>query len=138
MPNPYQEPPVMWMTGHVTAIDSATHEITVKRTPITAESAKGYGFYLQAQRSGRTLALTETARLRLVEVEKWLKNPTAEVVVLADHAVDYCLNGQFDGGFEDMAVGDFVGIRYYPDRQPKGTLVPHTIRISKPIGQRGD
>jgi hypothetical protein len=82
--------------------------------------------------------LTDTARLRLAEVEKWLKDPNGEVVVLADDAVDYCLNGEFGGGFASLAVGDFVGIRYYPDRQPKGTLVPHTIRISKPIGQRGD
>jgi hypothetical protein len=77
--------------------------------------------------------LTETARLRLAEVEKWLKDPTGEVVVLADDAVDYCLNGEFDGGFDDMQIGNFVGVRYYPDRQREDILVPHTIRISKPI-----
>ena len=49
------------------------------------------------------------------------------------NAVDYCLNGEFGGGFDDMQIGDFVGIRYYPGHQPKGMLVPHTIRITKPI-----
>ena len=98
--NPYIEPSVMWLSGHVIAVDSATHKITVKRTPITAEAAKGYGFYQEARKSGQTLALTETARLRLAEVEKWLKDPKGEVVVLADDAVDYCLNGEFGGGFE--------------------------------------
>jgi hypothetical protein len=133
--NPYMEPSVMWMSGHVTATDSETHTITVRRRPITAEAAKGYGFYQEAKKSGQTLALTETARLRLAEVEKWLKDPTGEVVVLADEAVDYCLNGEFGGGFESLAVGDFVGVRYYPGHQPKSMLVPHTIRISKPIGK---
>jgi hypothetical protein len=132
---PYLEPPVMWLSGHVTATDSATHTITVRRTPITAEAAKGYGFYQKAKKSGQTLALTDTARLRLAEVENWLKDPTGEVVVLADDAVDYCLNGEFGGGFDDMQIGDFVGIRYYPGHQPKSMLVPHTIRISKPIGK---
>jgi len=136
IPNPYIEPPVMWLSDRVTAIDSATHTITVKRTPITAEAAKGYGFYLEAKKIGQTLALTETARLRLAETEKWLNDPKGQVVVLADDAVDYCLNGKFGGGFESLAVGDFVGVRYYPDRQPKGMLVPHTIRVSKPVTQR--
>jgi hypothetical protein len=130
---PYQEPPVMWMSGHVTATDSATHTITVSRTPITAESAKGYGFYKEAKKSGQTLALTDTARLRLEEVEKWLKDPTGEVAVLADDAVDYCLNGEFGGSFDDIHVGDFVGIRYYPDRQRDDVLDPHTIRITQPV-----
>ena len=131
--NPYLEPPVMWLSGHVTATDSETHTITVRRTPITAEAAKGYGFYLEAKRNGQTLALTETARLRLAEVEKWLKDPTGEVEVLADDAVDYCLNGEFGGSFDDIDVDDFVGVRYYPDRQREDVLVPHTIRITKPV-----
>jgi hypothetical protein len=131
--NPYMEPSVMWMSGHVTATDSETHTITVRRTPITAEAAKGYGFYQEAKKSGQTLALTDTARLRLAEVEKWLKDPTKEVVILADDAVDYCLNGEFGGSFDDVQVGDFVGVRYYPDRQQEDVLVPHTIRITKPV-----
>jgi hypothetical protein len=130
---PDQEPSVMWLSGHVIAPDTATHKITVKRTPITAEAAKGYGFYLEAKRTGLTLALTDTARLRLAEIDKWLKDPTGEVVVLADDAVDYCLNGEFSGEFEDIRVGDFVGVRYYPDRQRGDVLVPHTIRITKPV-----
>lgn len=48
------------------------------------------------------------------------------VTVLADDAVDYCLNGEVGGSFEELGVGDFVGIRYYPDRQQKGILAPHT------------
>jgi hypothetical protein len=131
--NPYVEPSVMWLSGHVIAIDPSTHKITVKRTPITAETAKGFGFYREAQRSGQTIALTDTARLRLAEVEQWLKDKKREAVVLADDAVDYCLNGEFGGGFKSLDVGDFVGIRYYPDRQHGDILVPHTIRISKPI-----
>jgi hypothetical protein len=133
IPNPYIEPPVMWLSGHVTATDSARRTITVRRTPITAEAAMGYGFYQEAKKSGQTLALTETARLRLAEVDKWLKDPKGHVVILADDAVDYCLNGKFGGGFESLAISDFVGVRYYPDRQPKGMLVPHTIRVSKPV-----
>jgi hypothetical protein len=130
---PYKEPPVMWMSGHVTAIDSTKHTITVRRTPITTESAKGYGFYQEARKSGQTLALTDTARLRLAEVEKWLRDPTGEVEVLADDAVDYCLNGEFGGSFEDIHVGDFVGVRYYPNHQREDVLAPHTIRITKPV-----
>jgi len=133
--NPYVEPSVMWLSGHVIVVDPATRKITVKRTTITADAAKGYGFYREAKRSGQTLALTDTARLRLAEVEKWLKHPTGEVVVLADDAVDYCLNGEFGGGFEGLAVGDFVGVRYYPDRQHGDILVPHTIRISRLVGR---
>jgi hypothetical protein len=125
----------MWLSGHVTTTDSATHTITVRRTPITVETAKGYGFYLDAKKTGQTLALTETTRLRLAEVEKWLKDAVGEVVILADDAVDYCLNGEFGGGFDDIQVGDFVGVRYYPDRQPEGLFVPHTIRVSKPVNK---
>ena len=51
----------------------------------------------------------------------------------ADDAVDYCLNGEFGGGFDDIQVGDFVGVRYHPDRQLAEILVPHTIRITKPL-----
>jgi hypothetical protein len=131
--NPYIEPSVMWLSGQVIAVDPASHKITVKRTPITTETAKGYGFYQEAQRSGRTLALTDTARLRLAVVEKWLKDTKGEVVVLADDAVDYCLNGEFGGGFDSLAVGDFVGVRYYPGRQRRDILVPYTIRITKPL-----
>ncbi|MCH5376727.1 MAG: hypothetical protein JJ992_22405, partial [Planctomycetes bacterium] len=132
---PYEEPSVMWMSGHVIAIDATTHRITVKRTPITVEAAKGYGFYLEAKKNGQSLALTDTARLRLAEVERWLQDPKGQVVVLADDAVDYCLNGEFGGGFDDIQVGDFVGVRYYPDRQPGGMFVPHTIRVSKPVNE---
>jgi hypothetical protein len=130
---PYLEPSVMWLSGRVTAVDSQTHQITVKRAPITAETAKGYGFYLEARKKGQSLALTGTARLRIAEVEKWLKDEKGEVIVLADDAVDYSLNGAFGGGFKDIAAGDALGVRYYPDRQQGDLLVPHTIRISKPI-----
>ena len=44
-----------------------------------------------------------------------------------------CVNGEFSGGFDDIRVGDFVGVRYYPDRQRAEILVPHTIRITKPL-----
>ena len=135
IPSPYKEPSVMWLSGHVTAVDSATQKITVKRTPITAEAAKGYGIYLEARKNRQTLALTETARLRLTEVGRWLKDTKGRVSVLADNAVDYCLNGKFCGGFADIKVGDFVGVRYYPNRQQQGVLIPHTIRISKTIGK---
>lgn len=130
---PSQEPSVMWLSGHVIAVDSAPRKITVKRSPITAAAAKGYRFYLEAKKNGQSLALTDTARLRLAEVEKWLQDSKGDVVVLADDAVDYCLDGEFGGGFDDIDVGDFVGVRYYPDRQRGVILVPHTIRITKPI-----
>ena len=54
-------------------------------------------------------------------------------MILTDDAVDYCLNGEFGGGFNDIEVGDFVGVRYYPGRQRGDVLVPHTIRITKPV-----
>ena len=89
--------------------------------------------YQHARKEGQRVALTETARLRLAEVERWLADQNGEIVILADDAVDYCLNGKFAGGFDSIAVGDFVGVRYYLDHQPGDLLVPHTIRISKPI-----
>ena len=58
---------------------------------------------------------------------------TAVDQILADEAVDYCLNGEFGGSFDDIHVGDFVGVRYYPDRQQEDVLVPHTIRITRPV-----
>jgi hypothetical protein len=125
----------MWWSGQVTAIDSDSRTITIRRAPISAETAKGYAFYQEAQEQGRHVALTETTRLRLAEVERWLQAPDAETTFLADDAVDYCLNGQFGGGFTDLAIGDFVGVRYYPDRQSGDLVVPHTIRISKPTVQ---
>jgi hypothetical protein len=131
--NPYDEPSVMWLSGRVLAIDPKTRRVSVERAPISAETARGYGFYQEAKKSGQSLALTNTARLRLVEVEKWLKDAKGEVVVLADDAVDYCLNGEFGGGFENLNIGDFVGVRYYPERQRGDVLVPHSLRISKPI-----
>jgi hypothetical protein len=130
---PYLEPSVMWLSGRVTTVDPKTHQITVKRAPISSQTAKGYGFYLEAMKKGQNPALTGPARLRIAEVEKWLKDDKGKVVVLADDAVDYSLNGTFSGGFKDIAVGDAVGVRYYPDRQKGGLLVPHTIRISKPL-----
>jgi hypothetical protein len=39
--NPYQEPSVVWPSGRVTTTDSATHSITVRRTPILPETGTG-------------------------------------------------------------------------------------------------
>ena len=130
---PYWEPPVMWLSGRATAIDSDTRAISVERTPLTAEKAIGFRFYQELRDAGKQVALTEAVRLRTAEVQSWLSSRSRTVLVLADIAVDYCLNGKFGGRFEDIAVGDFLGVRYYPDRQSKELLVPHTIRISKPL-----
>jgi hypothetical protein len=132
---PYGEPPVMWMSARVRSVDARRRRLSVKRAPLTAKEAKGYSFYREITRSGRELDLSSRAKLRMAEVEKWLKDPKGIVTVLADDAVDYCLNGKFGGGFGDIAPGDFVGVRYYPDRQTGGVIAPHTIRISKPIGK---
>ena len=131
----YGEPGVMWMSARVTAVDARAHRITVKRTPLSEKDAKGYAFYTEITKAGRKLNLTTTAKLRMAEVENWLRDARGTITVLADDAVDYCLNGRFGGGFDDIAPGDFVGVRYYPDRQRGGALAPHTIRISKPIGR---
>ena len=131
--SPYLEPAVMSLSGRVIAVDRPSRQITVRRAPISADTAKGYAFYQHARKEGQRVALTETARLRLAEVTRWLADQNGEITILADDAVDYCLNGEFDGGFNSIAVGDFVGVRYYVDHQSGDLLVPHTIRISKPI-----
>ena len=130
---PGSEPVVMWLSSRVTGVDADTHMITIRRTPIDPGGARGYAFYQELTRNGRHVALTETARVRLREVERWLGTKESTVTVLSDDAVDYCLNGEFGGGFTSIAVDDFVGVRYYPSHQPEDVLIPHTIRISKPM-----
>jgi hypothetical protein len=130
---PGSEPVVMWLSGRVTGVDADTRMITIRRTPIDPGAAKGYAFYQELTRNGRNVALTETARVRLREVERWLDTKQSTVTVLSDDAVDYCLNGEFGSGFTSIAVGDCVGIRYYPSHQPEDVIIPHTIRISKPM-----
>ncbi|MEM7391531.1 MAG: hypothetical protein AAF492_04210 [Verrucomicrobiota bacterium] len=130
---PGLEPVVIWMSGYVTEVDPTTRRITVERTPITAEAATGYRFHLEAREQGQRLALTQTAKVRQAEVAKWLAAPEQPIVVLADDATDVSLNGAFEDDIEHLSIGDFVGIRYYPECQPDHLLVPHTLRITKPI-----
>ncbi len=122
----------IWRGGRVASIDAEHRRVVVKPWPYDTQALTGRRIVAEHRAAGRQVHLDETARLRHACVERWIADAGKPETFYLDDAVDYTLNGLFGAGFDDLAVGDAVTIRYDCRHDATAPIPAELVRISRP------
>jgi len=121
----------IWACGKVTAHDGAAGTLTFERPATAATDYKGYRFWLAAKDAGQKLYLDDTAAQRLHVVAGWVKADSRFMTIRTDDAADVILNGRFGATWDDVRVGDFVGVEFDTGQPGQSVILPRTVRVSR-------